>query len=94
MGIYGFANIEIVFEENTSEDQIKTFFETLESREELSISNIKDNYFEVHSMRVQNLEYQCSIVIEICKVTPYIAEASFSGFTEYDLGVYYNKGDE
>lgn len=90
MGVYGYAQVQCEF--NTIDQKaIYKFFKEL--KEEVSISHEEEmnGYFEIHSDRLQNLDYQCEEVCKIAKKHDCIEEISFSAYSEYDIGHYYNK---
>ena len=93
MGIFGYANVEIYFEEKTTKEEKDEFYTKLNESEELGVSNLHRNTdsFELSSGRIQNLQHQAQIVEQMCRENKHIIEASFSGWQELDLGVYYKE---
>jgi|AntAceMinimDraft_18_1070375.scaffolds.fasta_scaffold225264_3 hypothetical protein len=94
MGQYGYADINLEFEEGTTLEEINALMKEIKAHEGIDISNEANGYFEIHSGRIPNLVWQCEEVAEIIKKHSCVNEASFNAYTEYDLGIYYKKEDE
>jgi len=95
MGQYGYAEIEIIYKDNTKEEDKQKFIQAVDDHEEIENVNASDfEYFEIHSDRLQNLDYQCQKVCEVASNYGCVEEIIFAGYAEYQINAGYHYEDK